>query len=385
MDLQTTSEILNAFWEALNEKSKLLNPNKPRSLFDKIFEQGWVTLSDVEDVFYFLDPRLDNRSLSVETLCELFQISIETIYFKPSAKSNEVVGFSAIRYECLIRLLISLERFGFETDASLLVGKIQPLLKAKSKKVLSTSELDVFWFDKLQHKSCPVFLFVDDWFDHQYDEKSFATYGGYKINAKIDLNGNVIHIEVKSPKFRKRVEPKNITCKDCGVKWRKGDPDSSAAHRREHKRRMSYLDPKPLSSLIDLKASDKDFELVISSSPRWKHKEMYERALAFKREFGYDFIQWQSPKGDSDTNVQGFLFSNSEGAIVGACSFRKRSTDGKKRWALDWVWICPKERRQGHLANRWEFFRERFGDFIVEPPVSEAMMGFLNKRGEKAY
>jgi hypothetical protein len=385
MDLQTSPEILNAFWGALNEKSKFLDPKKPRKTFDKIYEQGWVTLSDVEDVFYLLDPRLDHRNLSVESLCELFQISVETIYFKPSPKSNEVMGFSAIRYECLISLLINLERFGFETDASILVSKIRPLLKVKSKKVLSTSELDVFWFDKLQHKSSPVSLFISDLFDHQYNEKNFATYGGYKIHAKIDLNGNVIRIEVKSPKFRRRAEPRNVTCKECGVKWRKGDPDSSAMHRREHKRRMSYFDPKPVSFLLELKTTDKDFELVTSLSPRWKHKEIYERALAFKKEFRYDFVQWQSPKGDSDPDVQGFLFSNSGGAIVGACSFRKRSMDGKKRWALDWVWICPKERRQGHLANRWGFFRERFGDFTVEPPVSEAMMGFLNKKGEKAY
>lgn len=385
MDLQTTSEILNILWNSLNEKPKYLDNNRNNKIFDKIYNQGWVTICDVEDIFYLLDRRLDNRLLSVESLCELFGIIIETIYFKPTPKSNEVMGFSAIRHESLIQLLITLERFGFETDASFLVDKILPSLKVKSKKVLSTSELDIFWFNKLQHKSCPVSLSLSNWYEYQYIEKKIVTYEGYKIQAKIDSSDKVIHIEVKAPRFRRRPEPKNITCNDCGFKWRKGEPDSSASHRREHKRRMVYLDPQPLSPMIDLREFDKDFELVTSKSPKWKHKEMYERALAFKREFSYDFVQWQSRKGDDDPDVKGFLFTNSDSAIIGACSFRKRRLKGEELWSLDWVWVCPKERRKGHLAKRWDFFRERFGNFIIEPPVSDEMLSFLNKRDEKTH
>ncbi|WP_449435077.1 hypothetical protein [Pedobacter steynii] len=165
--------------------------------------------------------------------------------------------------------------------------------------------------------------------------------------------------------------------------WYKGDPDSSASHRKEHKRRMAYLDPKPNLQLIEEKKTNTDFRMVNSQSPEWKHKEIYSRALAFKREFRYDFIQWQSPKGDDDPNVNGILFTNEQDAIVGACSFRDRTgEDGKKLWALDWVWICPKERRNGHLSKNWETLRQRFGDFIVESPVSDAMIAFLKSKND---
>lgn len=34
------------------------------------------------------------------------------------------------------------------------------------------------------------------------------------------------------------------------------------------------------------------------------------------------------------------------------------------------------------LSSRWHFFRERFGDFYVEGPVSESLQSFLAKRGD---
>jgi hypothetical protein len=128
-----------------------------------------------------------------------------------------------------------------------------------------------------------------------------------------------------------------------------------------------------------------DAELVTTHSAVWKHREIFHRAQAFRREFGYDFPQWESPTGDNDTNVHGFLFTNDSGAIVGACAFRQRTTDtGQSFWGLQWVWICPKARRTGVLIGRWSMFRKRFGDFFIEAPVSETMQKFLAKVGDTA-
>jgi len=41
---------------------------------------------------------------------------------------------------------------------------------------------------------------------------------------------------------------------------------------------------------------------------------MYERARAFRREFGYDFIQWGSPR-DDDHYGCGFLFNDDIGVF----------------------------------------------------------------------
>ncbi len=106
---------------------------------------------------------------------------------------------------------------------------------------------------------------------------------------------------------------------------------------------------------------------------------MYRRAFAFKRELGYTFSQW-AEKPAHDPEPVGFLFADGEGRVVGAAGFRPQP--GRNRaWRLDWIWLAPGFRRQGYLDRHWDAFRQRFGEFDVEPPLSDAMQGFLRKRG----
>jgi hypothetical protein len=84
-------------------------------------------------------------------------------------------------------------------------------------------------------------------------------------------------------------------------------------------------------------------------------------------------------------NVRPSPGANDAGAIVGACAFRWREySDAPAAWALQWVWVCPKARRTGVLRARWRSFRERYGDFHIEPPVSAAMQGFVRAMGDAA-
>lgn len=378
MQITTTSDILSALWEALNEKPKFVSPTKVWKQFDEILLKGWATLADVEDIFDALDTRLYRRPLSVPGLCDLLGIRTETAYYKPSPKSIEVMGFESLRCEDVAHLLFILERMGFNTDASYLIAPLLPRLKAKETKLLSSGELTVFWFQKYHHKSDVVALFIEDWWRKNSEIKKFTTERGYKISAELDEAGNPMYIKVSAPKFRKRPEPVNTKCPECGYQWMKGDPESSAIHRKEHKRRMSYLDPQPHPAMLSI-MGEPDFELVTSRSPKWKHKEMYERGLAFKRMFGYDFVQWKSREGDDDPDVHGYLFTDKDGIIVGACSFRHRQYKEGMVWVLDWAWVCPKFRRTGELAKRWNYFTQHFGAFELEPPLSDEMKNFLQK------
>src|SRR6266566_3868210 len=43
------------------------------------------------------------------------------------------------------------------------------------------------------------------------------------------------------------------------------------------------------------------------------------------------------------------------------------------RWWLMWAWLHPYERGKGVLSRAWQHFREEFGDFHLQPPVSKAM------------
>ena len=88
--------------------------------------------------------------------------------------------------------------------------------------------------------------------------------------------------------------------------------------------------------------------------------------------------------GDDDPKAHGFLFNDDScvfghGAIVGACE--REYTDHPPCWAMQWIWIAPKARRRGILSRRWDAFRARFGKFVIEPPLSDAMQAFAAKQG----
>ena len=48
---------------------------------------------------------------------------------------------------------------------------------------------------------------------------------------------------------------------------------------------------------------------------------------------------------------------------------------------MRWIWVCPSMRRTGVLARRWAEYLQRYGDFEIDTPLSEAMAAFVNKHG----
>lgn len=114
------------------------------------------------------------------------------------------------------------------------------------------------------------------------------------------------------------------------------------------------------------------------------HREVYVRALQFKREFKYDFLQWEGSLKTKNLHLEShaYLFADhtdtcGHGAVVGACAFWY---EGEK-WRIRWIWVCQSMRRSGVLARRWAEFLERYGDFEIETPLSDAMATFVNKHG----
>lgn len=198
------------------------------------------------------------------------------------------------------------------------------------------------------------------------------------MTARLDETGKALALSVGAPKYRRRKDPVETVCPECGLKWWKGDPESSRMHRRDHKREMAVRNPAPDSRLLAALDGEANPEEVLPDSPQWKHDLVYEHAWRFRREFGYDFVQWMRKKRDDEAVA--FVFADDtgtfgRGAPVGACAFRLRG----EVWTLDWIWIIPAARRKGILQRRWPAFRERFGEFALEYPISDAMREFAMK------
>jgi hypothetical protein len=136
--------------------------------------------------------------------------------------------------------------------------------------------------------------------------------------------------------------------------------------------------------------------LVTSESPKDLRKHIEFFARCFKRELHFDFIQFdasESPKSNYYTPYEAHLFhrhamdlvrhvdEQAKHRAIGACCFRRdRMASPGNEWSLQWVWFHPYFRHQGHLSMAWASFRERYGDFAVDPPLSLAMKAFLAKQ-----
>lgn len=384
MKIITNAETIEHLWETLQSE-----PRRPRYAwaekeFRAALQKGWVFWSDIEDMLIAMDSRLDSHRFRIMHFCESLGICFEEVHFRPRTISTGVMTFDALRPEYFVQLLIHLERIGFQVDTQRYVEIMLPAILPRSRKIFSAAELEIFWYQRTRLKQEDVILYAEK-------DKLYQKYGeplklksGFKLSQGQEQEPKPYSLRIRAPKYRERPRPTSVTCPDCNYKWQKGDPESSLLHRREHKKRMSWLQPSPTPEMLaELKEKGSGAELVTWESPEWKHNEIYNRALAFKREFHYDFTQWKSREGREDIDVHGYLFTGLKGEIVGACAFRNRAESAEEaKWGLQWIWICPRERRKGHLARRWSDFRSLFGDFIVESPVSEAMQAFLKKQGD---
>ena len=125
--------------------------------------------------------------------------------------------------------------------------------------------------------------------------------------------------------------------------------------------------------------------MVTQRSPLPMRRAVQQMAHYFQREVHYDFLQYVAVEEERDDKTVAFLWTDdypidNKGSleVLGACCFRWRQySDSGDRYALQWIWIHPYRRRKGHLTKAWPYFEKRFGEFIVEGPLSRAMRVFL--------
>ena len=194
----------------------------------------------------------------------------------------------------------------------------------------------MFWYKQIQHKSSPMYFSVDpEKRGQRWREELSKTANGYKIVSIYNEELKPIEIAIRAPKYRTPRKPKKTLCELCGFEWYRGNPDSSAEHRREHAKRLRYIDPKPIRRISTLNEKHQGLVPVRYDSPIWLHRIIYSRAKAFRRKLKYVFIQWESPQDEKDLFAREYLFvtkkillqepvffafENTRASIYGACS-----------------------------------------------------------------
>jgi hypothetical protein len=125
---------------------------------------------------------------------------------------------------------------------------------------------------------------------------------------------------------------------------------------------------------------------ITHKSPKRYRKTVYKIACFFRREFEYDFVQYD--EDEDDPKHVAFLWLHPISMqlpnekfrfpCIGATCFRYREwTDAPHGYVMQWIWFHPYWRQKGLLSKSWPNFTQEFGDFICEPPYSRAMIGFL--------
>lgn len=375
------AKLLQAIWKALNEPIPTPNARAVERILLEIGDEGWMHSYQLDDLSHDSDRRTlgYHSGFDLRNLSEAMGYRWVATFRRPRMQSISAVGGDTMAAADAAAFLLDLETLGFAIDPWPLIKCLRPAIL--NQKLVTGPELNIFWAPKMRGRQKVTLVAEKEW--RRVIPKKGKFSSGHRYEVWLGPDELVYKLEVKGPKYREIREPVETVCTACGYTWYRGDPDSSSAHRREHKQRLYVLDPQPVENMVAAYLTESEPELVTSASAAWKHNEMYQRARAFKREKRYDFVQWGSPNGDNDARVHGFLISDVKGRILGAIAFRWREPDGEPPfWGLQWVWIAPNMRRSGVLASRWAAYRDRFGDFWVEGPVSDAMQAFLAKQGD---
>lgn len=133
--------------------------------------------------------------------------------------------------------------------------------------------------------------------------------------------------------------------------------------------------------------------IIIDKSSNKNLREKLEQfALYFKKEFKYDFIQYEANEHIYEhVKYSGILFTEMAWDLLeedqptpyrlcgGGCFRWREWQDKAPGWSLDWVWLHPFFRHRGVFSKHWEHIKQQYGDFHIEPPISADLEKFLAK------
>lgn len=378
LPVDTLEELVSLLKE---ERPSRVRPPMLSAREQELLRTGVILITEFEDLVLETEARGQyGLSRLIAALADYFAIPIRYVYFKPRYANGESLGFQGLQATDAAALLCALEDVGFCVSPERLVAKLSKPLGRKE--ILTGSEFSLYFYEKQRHRQKVTLRSDLDITQHTWSEERFKGINGYRFKLTL-ADGKPYRLEITGPKYRNIRPRQEITCGCCGMTYTKGCLESSLVHRREHAKLMRLLEPRPNSRFANRLQRHPLAELVDTGSPFWMHQEVYERALRFKRDFRYDFVQWNGCSSrKASPNFHGYLFADHTaqhppGTIVGACAFILR----KDQWILSWIWVAPCMRRHGVLSHRWPAFLERYGDFDIEHPLSEAMEAFVRRHG----
>ncbi|MNO72432.1 hypothetical protein D3C76_633800 [compost metagenome] len=379
---ENSSEMLEGLFKLLTEIRPALTPRPRLSSHEtKMLRDQGVTITDFGDYALLTEGRHYGQiEHCIEWLAEQAEIPARSLLFRPQHLGDDTFGFVGFQLTDAVGLLIYMEHLGIMVSAELLVNALLPGLESRT--LLTASEHSILTYKLWAGRRCMVLRSTAKPEPGAKSEHTFRSPAGYRYKL-VRQAGQARSLEVRGPRHRE-LKQENIECGYCGLSYLSNTPSETRAHRQVHRRAAQLLDPVPNARLAKRLAKTGHLIAIDTQAPMWMQKEVYRRAVKFKRDFRYDFVQWA---GDDVNPVKsgwhGYLLpAGPDGTIAGACAFSKVQPGPRdEQWTLAWVWVAPKFRSQGLLTAHWPGFIERYGDFFIEPPMSDAMQRFVRSHG----
>ncbi len=380
--MKISGGLLNLLWEAHQRpQGQASNAAAMGPRVAAMFDAEWVHRYQIEDLVLDMDRRLVHCGVDFFDLARALEHPVRTTFAAPRRKTQESFsGSDTIHVHDVAGLLIWLEKLGFAVEPAELVARVKQQLQGK--RYLTESEIAVHLYEK--ERGCSEARLDAADVGAQVRREMVTTPRGYRMEVSLDCEGRCVSLHVRGGKQRasRKSEPFAYECPECKQTYAKGDRDDGISHRRYHNKWMAVERPSPDPRFAAL-STPAGIVQVDARSPLWLRKAMHARALHFKRELHFDFVQWDIEEKDGPDRCVGFLFASDDGStIAGACTFRLREYANRApTWAMQWMWLAPPYRRRGILTRHWPSFIARFGAFRLERPLSDAMRAFAARMG----
>src|SRR5690606_33222035 len=136
---------------------------------------------ELEDIISFMDDRIVNYRFKLHDFFHPLGIPIEEVSYRPRKIARSAICYEAIRPEYFVLLLFLLERIGFQVNPTRFVEILLPSILQRSKKILSSAELEIFWYKINRHKSDDIILFSSQPKLFCDPDRTLTLANGYKL------------------------------------------------------------------------------------------------------------------------------------------------------------------------------------------------------------
>lgn len=204
------ADAITAIWTALTSEI----PRLPRPTFRadaQIVAKGWLSRAELEDYVIMHDSRLGAANIPYPAdFAKALGLPPRIAYPRPDHPNGDNFGFESLSTIDVAYLCIWFERLGFQTNVSNLCDRLRS--SAVKTEYLSDQETAILLFDATRHRLPPITLTSPEFSIQTTTVKRAKTPTGYGLKYARDKDGKAQWLECRAPKYRKRPDPKSVTC-----------------------------------------------------------------------------------------------------------------------------------------------------------------------------